>query len=227
MPRARSQVPLDADPPAAGPRDPQVAAAHYAPAAGYDTRRRFISYWNQIDQIGRADPATLLEVGIGNGFLHRYLRRAGRAVHTVDLDPALEPDTVASIHALPFADASFDVVACFETLEHLPWGELEPALRELRRVAARLVLISVPDVTPYLRLRLEAGFRRVLVDRALGGLPLPARPHVFDGQHHWELGKRGYPLSALRRAIERVGLRELSTHRDHDDPFHRFLVCAR
>jgi SAM-dependent methyltransferase len=38
---------------------------------------------------------------------------------TVDIDPARKPDVVADAHALPFPDASFELVLCTEVLEHL------------------------------------------------------------------------------------------------------------
>lgn len=204
-------------------RKPQVDPEHYG--ADYDTRRRFLSYWNQIDQIRRVDPENLLEVGIGNGFVGRYLRNEGFSHHSVDFDPRLEPDTVASVTELPFDDGSYDVSCCFETLEHLPWSDLVPALRELARVSRRFVLISLPDVTPYVRVKLGAGFRRALVDLALDYPRLLPKKHRFDGQHHWEIGKRDYPLERVRAAIDSAGLTATRTHRDYEDPYHRFFVC--
>jgi SAM-dependent methyltransferase len=44
---------------------------------------------------------------------------------------------------LPFADAAFDTVTAFETLEHLREPAL--ALSEFRRVARQNVILSVPD----------------------------------------------------------------------------------
>ena len=202
---------------------PQVDPDHYA--QGYDTRRRFPSYWNQIDQIRRVDPESILEVGIGNGFVGRYLRNEGFSHHGVDFDARLEPDTVASVTQLPFEDHSHDVSCCFETLEHLPWSDFVPALRELARVSRRVVLISLPDVTPFVRLKLGAGFRKTLLDLALDYRRLLPKKHRFDGQHYWEIGKRDYPLERVRSAIETAGLTVLRTHRDYEDPYHRFFAC--
>lgn len=205
--------------------EPQVDPDHYR--AGYETRRRFISYWNQIDQIRRAEPENLLEVGIGNGFVSRYLRHEGFDNHTVDFDERLGPDTVASVLELPFEDGQFDVACCFETLEHIPWDDFVPALRELRRVSRRLVLVSLPDRTPFFRFKLGLGFKRSLVDTALDYGPLVGKKHRFDGQHHWEIGKREYPLGKVKAAIRSADLEIESMHRDYEDPFHRFFVCRR
>lgn len=204
-------------------RSPQVDPEHYG--ANYDSRKRFLSYWNQVEQVRRAKPTRVLEVGIGNGFVSRYLRASGYDVHTVDFDERLGPDTVASVTALPFSDRSFDVVCCFETLEHLPWKQLVPSLRELARCSSRRVLVSLPDVTPFIRLAFALSYK----GRVQGGFDYPAlwpRKHRFDGEHHWEIGKRGFPLRRIRAALAEAGLRVEEIHRDYDDPYHRFFVCS-
>src|SRR5262249_27653813 len=44
------------------------------------------------------------------------------------------PLVLGSALALPFASASFDVLTCFDVLQHLPAGRLSQAAAELRRV---------------------------------------------------------------------------------------------
>lgn len=191
----------------------------------YDKKQRFASYWHQIEQVVRCEPESVVEVGIGNGFLHRYLRQMGLSVHTVDFDGRLSPDTTASVVDLPFANREFDVAACYETLEHIPFEQFEPAVRELKRVARRFVLLSLPDVTPHLRLRLEVPFRRKDVDWMVD-LPNP-RPkrHEFDGEHYWELGKRGFSLRRITGILARLGLDVEETVRVIEFPYHRYLRC--
>jgi hypothetical protein len=52
---------------------------------------------------------------------------------------------LGSIDALPFKDLAFDLVLITEVLEHLPTPVHEKALQEIKRVAARYVLITVPN----------------------------------------------------------------------------------
>lgn len=201
---------------------PQVNPEHYQSAA-YERRERMLGYWHQADEILRRKPENVLEVGIGSGFLHRYLRARAVDIHTLDFDARLKPDTVGSVLELPFADQSFDAACCFETLEHLPWEKLPVALAELTRVARRWVLLSLPDVSPYLRLDFELGRFSVHGIRTLPSLR--PRPHVFDGEHYWEIGKRGYPLRRVRQEIRRASLVIESEFRVPELPYFHFLSC--
>ncbi len=203
--------------------DIQVEPEHYADLT-YDKKERFLSYWHQIDEVLTRQPESMLEVGIGNGFVSRYLRRAGVDVHTLDFDERLEPDTVGSVLELPFDDGEFDMSCCFETLEHLPWDVFTPAVRELKRVARRWVLLSLPDVTPYVRVDINRS--RNEVAHVLKDLPNP-RPdeHEFDGQHYWELGKRGYSIDKILNTLRAEGLEVESSFRVFEMPYHRFIGC--
>jgi SAM-dependent methyltransferase len=203
---------------------PQVEPEHYKKAR-YDDKERFVSYWTQINEVLRVEPKSVLEVGIGNGFVHRYLRERGVSVHTLDADGRLEPDTVGLVTELPFADREFETVCCFETLEHLPWESFRPALRELGRVAEKWVLLSLPDVTPYCRVLVEWGFKRERVHKFFD---LPDRDppeHVFDGEHHWEVGKKGFALKKVVAELEASGLEVDATPRVEEHPWHRFFRC--
>jgi 2-polyprenyl-3-methyl-5-hydroxy-6-metoxy-1,4-benzoquinol methylase len=134
----------------------QVEPSPYRRAA-YDSKGHFISYWHRIDEILRQGPDNILEIGIGNGLLGKYLRDQGYRVTTLDHDPRLEPDIAASVLDLPLKDESFDVVACFEVLEHLPFEAVPQALSELRRVSRQSVLISPNS-------KHDSHFQRVLRD---------------------------------------------------------------
>ena len=54
---------------------------------------------------------TALDVATGGGHVARRLREAGLEVVTTDAAPGMRPDVVCAAEHLPFADASFDVVA--------------------------------------------------------------------------------------------------------------------
>jgi ubiquinone/menaquinone biosynthesis C-methylase UbiE len=82
---------------------------------------------------------TVLDVATGGGHVARRLREAGAQVVTVDAAPGMEPDAIAPADHLPFADASFDAVACRIAAHHFP--DVLAALKEMARVARQRVVI--------------------------------------------------------------------------------------
>jgi SAM-dependent methyltransferase len=81
----------------------------------------------------------VLDVATGGGHVARRLREAGAKVVTVDAAPGMEPDVIAPADHLPFADSSFDAVACRIAAHHFP--DALAALKEMARVAADRVVI--------------------------------------------------------------------------------------
>jgi SAM-dependent methyltransferase len=86
-----------------------------------------------------AGSRTALDVGSGGGHVARRLREAGLEVVSCDPAPAMEPDVVCSAEELPFADRSFDVVACRVAAHH--FEDVGRAVAEMARVASGRVLL--------------------------------------------------------------------------------------
>lgn len=82
---------------------------------------------------------TALDVATGGGHVARRLREAGASVVTVDPAPGMQADTTAPAEELPFADGSFDVVACRLAAHH--FSDVGRAVKEFARVASRRVVI--------------------------------------------------------------------------------------
>ena len=82
---------------------------------------------------------TILDVATGGGHVARRLREAGATVVTVDPAPGMQADTTATAENLPFADGSFDAVACRLAAHH--FADVIAAVREMARVAKHRVVI--------------------------------------------------------------------------------------
>jgi SAM-dependent methyltransferase len=82
---------------------------------------------------------TVLDVATGGGHVARRVRESGAKVVTVDTAPGMEPDVIAPADHLPFADSSFDAVACRIAAHHFP--DVLAAVREMARVARDRVVI--------------------------------------------------------------------------------------
>jgi ubiquinone/menaquinone biosynthesis C-methylase UbiE len=88
---------------------------------------------------------SVLDVGCGRGALVRLFQRRGAEATGVDPQPErveecrdADPDgaryEVAGGEALPFDDASFDIVTFFNSLHHVPSEKMKAALHEAVRV---------------------------------------------------------------------------------------------
>ena len=197
----------------------QVEASHYE-AASYDELHRWISYWYQIQCVIRCQAKTVLEIGPGTGILTWYLReRLGMHVVTADIDASRRPDVVCSVTELSrhFAPGQFDLVCAFQILEHLPYAEFQPALREMSKISRKRVAISLPNHGTTARLHLQLWRFDLNFGRKLR---LRRRPWRFDGQHYWEVGAVGQEPEVVRRAIEEVAQIERETVYP-DYPYHR------
>jgi len=96
-----------------------------------------------------SDVESVLDAGCGDGavsnaLVDRGMRVVGVDISSVALRHFRGHGSIASLDALPFRDASFDLVLCSEVLEHLPDALYPAALRELGRVTKRYVLVTVP-----------------------------------------------------------------------------------
>ncbi len=197
---------------------------HYF-SASYDSKQRFCSYWHQIHEIIRLGPKKIIEIGIGNGFVAGYVKERGVDIVTLDIDPRLRPDIVGDVLDLPFSDKSFDVVACYEVLEHLPYERILKALSEIFRICRTFTILSLPESNRAYRFNLQIpkiGEIRVLI-------PIPSikkQIHRFDGEHYWEIGKSKYPLNRIIKDIGRAGFKIEKTYRVFEYPYHRFFVLS-
>jgi hypothetical protein len=86
-----------------------------------------------------AGAGTALDVASGGGHVARRLREAGIEVVTSDPAPGMRADVVCAAEDLPFADGSFDVVACRLAAHH--FQNVEAGVGEMARVASDLVLV--------------------------------------------------------------------------------------
>jgi SAM-dependent methyltransferase len=83
--------------------------------------------------------SSALDVATGGGHVAARLRELGLRVVTVDPAPGMAPDVVSRAEQLPFAAASFDVVACRTAAHH--FDDVRAAVREMTRVSADRVLL--------------------------------------------------------------------------------------
>lgn len=90
--------------------------------------------------------ARVLDVGCAEGDLLRYLIKSGISVQYVGVDllRAHERTIIVDLQegGLPFKDKAFDICFCLEVIEHIRMQAAADVIREMKRVARSVILIS-------------------------------------------------------------------------------------
>lgn len=119
---------------------------------GYFTMSQLCSFAHQLNFIWKFKPESVVEVGLGNGFVSTYLKRSGIPVTTIDIDLALEPNVCAPPdQAGALLGEKRDLVVCCEVLVHMPLKELDANLDHLRAMGDRLFLTLRTPTVPRVR----------------------------------------------------------------------------
>ncbi|ATQ79176.1 SAM-dependent methyltransferase [Massilia violaceinigra] len=174
------------------------------------------------DDCAAARPRQLLHVGCGargNRDLPACLRGPAWREIRLDIDPAVEPDIVASISDLHMvADASIDAIFSSHNLEHLDAFAVPRALAEFHRVlrADGYALITLPDLRA-IALHIAADQLDAPLYQSPAG---PIRPldMLFGHQAALAAGHRhmahrsGFTATTLGRSLLAAGFHEVRVH---------------
>jgi len=185
------------------------------------------AYGYQINETMRFSPNNVLEIGMGNGIVSLILKKFGFSVTTLDHSEKLGPDIVASVTDMPLDDESFDVVLCCEVLEHIPYSDFEKALHEIYRVTRNHLILTLPDKNRFYSISAKFPMmtreRKFIIECPF----LFPKEHKFDGEHYWEIGKKGYSLGRICKSINNSGFTIISTYRMREIPWHRMFVVRK
>ena len=115
---------------------------------------RLGSYFQQTARhiMDKFNPERTLDVGCAKGFLVKALSEM--AVDAYGIDPSVyavsnaHPDIAEKINleaaqSIPYPDDTFDVVTCFDVLEHIPAREVPKTLKEMLRVSKQWVILRM------------------------------------------------------------------------------------
>ena len=185
---------------------------------------RWISYWHQIDATLRLTPENGLVVGKSDGIVVDILKKYIPRVESLDTEEKLEPDIVASVENMPLPDKSFDVVLAAEILEPLPFDKFKTSLSEIRRVAKKGSVISLP----HRGYTFSLSFKIPLIKwkRFIIKIPHFWKTKTSTPEHYWELGMKGYSKKTIKKIIYETGFKIKTSFVKHDDPSHIFLILT-
>ena len=171
---------------------------------------------DDLDQLvaWAAGARTALDVATGGGHVARRLRDAGLEVVTTDRAPGMNPDVICPAEELPFADGSFDVVACRTAAHH--FADVGAAVTEMARVAAdRVLLVDTVNMgndvevaeklrdPSHVRNYSEAEWRGLVEAAGLDAADVQVFPHTFD-LDAW-LKRTGCEGEEAERVLELLG----------------------
>jgi SAM-dependent methyltransferase len=174
----------------------------------------------------------VLEVGTGDGIVHRCVQPFVQAYTVMDINPQLRPDVLGNLlDPQPSLAGRFDAVVCTEVLEHLPFDRFRVAVSHLRgflRPGGRMYL-TLPHrkghmliVTPRQRL-LALRFPVGLTSVSEAWNRFVRRRIWIDPHHCWEIGDGRVRRRQVDDALGAAGLR---TARFSELPYCDYWVLA-
>lgn len=187
----------------------------------YCGKDRWVSYYHQIDEILKLNPKNMLEIGSGGHFVKNYIKNNTNIDYkNLDIADDLNPDIMGSVDDIPLPDDSFDLVCAFQILEHLPFEKFEKSLLEIKRISRGSVLISLPHFGTMIKFSFKIPF--IKEKRFAFKIPYSIK-HKFDGQHYWEIGKKGYSRFKIKSIIERHFIIK-DDFIPFDNSYHHFYI---
>lgn len=187
---------------------------------------RFNSYWYQLNEVIASNPSSLLEIGVGDKVFSNYIKDNTTIRYTsADIASDLKPDVITDVLSLSFESDSFDVVCAFEVLEHLPFEKFATALAELKRVTKNYVIISLPHWGRHFSIEIRLPFfKKIRWQKKINWIPIT---HTFNGQHYWEIGKRGYNIKKVIAQIHASDLALIKDYIAFESPYHHFFILKK
>ncbi|NQU98292.1 class I SAM-dependent methyltransferase [Candidatus Woesearchaeota archaeon] len=185
---------------------------------------RWISYFSQINHVLSLKSKKILNIGIGDNTITTVLKNFGYEVTTCDLNKKLSPDIVADIRKLPFKKNGFDLVLCFEVLEHIPFEDFRNTLIGINNITKKYLIISLPQPSLLFSFLIKIPLFKQFA--FYFKLPLFIK-HKYNGEHYWEVEKIGYSRKRIKEEIKKSGFKILKEENPKFTPNFLFFVLEK
>lgn len=115
----------------------------------YDDADLVTSKIRLISKMIPRDVITIIDIGCGNGVITNALNKKYKTLGVDQSEEALKylegPKLISSADKINVEDSSFDLVLSSELLEHLTEEILQGVVKEIKRIAKRYILVTVPN----------------------------------------------------------------------------------
>lgn len=216
--------------------------------------RKLYSYYLQCKTItDLPNVEKILEIGPGGGITQTLLKSIGYNYATMDTQPLINPDILSNfIDFKPDGyEETFDLVAAFQMLEHVPYEQFAPQAQKMAAMSKRYVFISLPYYCWTFRLEITLPIpqwiRSILSKRWFNFL---RRPHTFSisrpywnapprkyrqaffeefplAIHHWEIGRDGVSREKVIQKLKSVNLSVIKAFHSKVHPYHYFILSEK
>lgn len=205
----------------------QVEQTHYDFGL-YVNRERWLSYYHQIEEVLKAIEKTngigeVLVIGVGDMLVVDILKKNGIKVVTFDFDSSLNPDIVGDVKRIDDISGTnrFSCVMCCQVLEHINGKYFEDIIKRISRICTKTFILSLPSQYKKIEIRLKIRNwevkRRIMLTKSV----LPK--YLFNGEHWWELGTRGYELEKITHLVSKYFKLERTYFVDENE-YHCFFI---
>ena len=199
---------------------------------------RWVSYFNQVNETLKLKThiKRVLEIGAGGMITYDLLKRHGLNIIAVDINSELSPDILADLRYLPFENECFDLILCFEVLEHVPYNDLIKCLKGFYRITRKFCILSLPTFGFEFVLTIKfpklpkvpafQPFGKNMTLSAIVSPPIHAKrmPMPF---HQWEIGRKGFPLRRIKEDIKASGFNIIKNFNAPENPYFTFFVLSK
>ncbi len=197
-------------------------------SGGYFSNEQFISFTEQLRLVHRLKRTNILEIGIGNGIVSDFLRKAGFNVTTLDINPNLNPDIVGSVTDLVdiFQQQRFDIILCAEVLEHMAFDRFEQAISNIAGITNEYAILTLPRCQKII-LDIQFNIKIPKLPYIQKGLFLSIPSSKIPREHHWELDSS---KETKRKEIETILKKHftiLDSGRFRFRPYHHYFILKK
>lgn len=178
---------------------------------------------------------TLLHVGCGRLTIAQlpFFREGGWDEIRYDIDPQVEPDIVGESQDMSLIeDATADAVWSSHNIEHVSSFEVQPVLREFRRVlrADGFLVVLCPDMLQLAQAVVDGKLEKTLYESPAG--PIGTIDILYGHQsslragNHYMAHKMAFTSDTLAGHLREAGFTSVVVLRDHACGLHAVATAA-